>query len=143
MKETVLIYIEKDNKYLLIHKVNKDMNFNKYSGVGGKLEKGETPIEAAIRETKEETGLSIIPIFKGIVNFHSNDYVEIMYLYKAYEFEGIITPSDEGELIWYDKEKLDELPMWEGDYIFLKKIDEPGTFELSLYYEGEKLVKVI
>ena len=65
MKRTVLIYIEQNHKYLLIHKQKKDMNYNKYMGVGGKIETGESPLEAAIREAFEETGLVIKPIFKG------------------------------------------------------------------------------
>lgn len=143
MKETVLIYIEKDNQYLLIHKVKKDMNQNKYMGVGGKIEDNETPYQAAIRETYEETGLTVKPIFKADIYFHSNDYDEKMYLYKVLNFYGDIKESDEGKLVWVNKFRLKDLPMWEGDYYFLDKIDSVDTFEMHLYYDGEKLIKVL
>ncbi|OED59006.1 NUDIX hydrolase [Acholeplasma laidlawii] len=143
MKRTVLIYIEQNSKYLLIHKHKKDMNFNKYMGVGGKIEFGESPYEAAIRETFEETGLSIEPIFKGNIYFHAKDYREHMILYKALEFSGELKSSDEGELTWVDKDKLKDLPMWEGDYYFLEKLDSQEPFEMHLYYDGDKLIRVL
>ncbi|MBN3490138.1 8-oxo-dGTP diphosphatase [Acholeplasma equirhinis] len=142
MKKTVLIYIENENKYLLILKQKKDMNQNKYSGVGGKIEPGETAYEAAVRETKEETGLTIKPIFKGIVHFHQGAYEEHMTLFKAYEFEGKLQASDEGDLFWIDKNELKKLPMWEGDYYFIEKLENEDIFEMHLYYEGEKLIKI-
>jgi 8-oxo-dGTP diphosphatase len=92
--KTVLNYIEKDNHYLLIHKQKKDMNFNKFMGVGGKIESNETPNEAAIRETFEETGLTIEPIFKGNVFFHNETYDEHMIVYKATNFLGKLKSSD-------------------------------------------------
>src|SRR5690554_2413344 len=142
MKRTVLIYIEHDHKYLLIHKHKRDMNYNKYMGVGGKIEIGESPYEAAIRETFEETGLVIQPIFKGNIYFHSKDYKEHMILYKALEFKGKLKNSEEGKLTWVEKDKLRQLPMWEGDYYFLEKLDQEEPFQMHLFYDKDKLIHV-
>lgn len=142
MKRTVLIYIEQNHKYLLIHKQKKDMNYNKYMGVGGKIETGESPLEAAIREAFEETGLVIQPIFKGNIYFHSKDYKEHMILYKALEFKGELKNSEEGKLTWVEKDKLRQLPMWEGDYYFLEKLDQEEPFQMHLYYDKDKLIHV-
>ena len=142
MKRTVLIYIEQNDKYLLIHKQKKDMNYNKYMGVGGKIETGESPLEAAIREAFEETGLVIQTIFKGNIYFHSKDYKEHMILYKALEFKGELKNSEEGKLTWVEKDKLRQLPMWEGDYYFLEKLDQEEPFQMHLYYDKDKLIHV-
>ena len=61
MRLTTLCYIEKDEKYLMLHrtKKKKDENHDKWIGVGGKFEAGESPDECVIREVKEETGLDV------------------------------------------------------------------------------------
>lgn len=142
-KKTVLVYIEQDHKYLLIHKQKPDMNFNKYMGVGGKIEAGESPKEAALREAFEETGLTLLDLtFNAKIFFHSQDYIEEMYLYTATSFIGTLQSSSEGTLMWVPKDAIKNLPMWEGDIHFLEKLHEKNLFEMHLYYEGEKLVRV-
>lgn len=146
MKNTTLCYIEKDGQYLMLHRVGKkkDLNENKWIGVGGKIEKGETATDGAIREIKEETGLDAIEIvFRGIVNFKSDIWEEEnMYLYSVYDFKGEIIECDEGNLEWIDKKELFNLTLWEGDKIFLKLIDSKETppFYLELSYSGDDLI---
>ena len=70
MFNTSLVYIEKDNKYLLLHRIKKenDVNKDKWIGVGGKFLENESPEECAKRETKEETGLDLLSLsYRGIV----------------------------------------------------------------------------
>ena len=125
MRNTTLIYIIKDGKYLMMNRAGKkhDLNEGKWIGVGGKVEEGETPSQCAIRETYEETGLSLIDIkFRGIIYFISDRYeTEYMFLYTSENFSGeVITKSDEGILEWIDIEKVFSLNIWEGDRIFLE-----------------------
>ena len=146
MLNTTLCYIEKEGSYLMIHRTKKenDMNKDKWLGVGGKLESGESPFDCAKREISEETGL--IPkklLYKGIVTFVSNQYgTEYMHLFKITEFEGELKNScDEGELEWIKKEDMLKLPLWEGDKYFLELLDKDVPFfSLKLCYDGDRLL---
>ncbi len=146
MKNTTLCYIEKDNKYLMIHRVKKkdDINKDKWVGVGGKFEEKETPYDCARREIKEETGLMVDKLnYRGIVTFVSNEYgTEYMHLFHCAEFHGTLNTScNEGVLEWVDKNDICKLPIWEGDKIFLDLLTKDTPFfSLKLVYEGNKLV---
>lgn len=146
LKDTTLCYIEKDGAYLMMHRVKKqnDMNKDKYVGIGGKLEENETPLDCAVREIKEETGLTASNLlYRGIVTFVSNEYgTEKMHLFTTSDFNGTLNKNcNEGELVWIKKEDVYNLPIWEGDKIFFELLEkESKFFNLTLVYEGEKLV---
>lgn len=143
MVETVLAYIQRNNQYLLLfrNKKKNDINEGKWIGVGGHVEKGETPEDALIREIKEETNLDVLSYSKrGIVYFINNNISEAMHLYVVDQVKGSIRECDEGELQYIDIDKMDELPMWEGDKIFLQYLKENRPyFELELVYDGNEL----
>ena len=145
---TSLCYIEQDNKYLMLHRVTKenDENKDKWIGIGGKFEDGESPEECALREIKEETGLDAEDLdYRGIVTFVSDEYgTEYMHLFKCTDFSGEIRECDEGVLEWIDKTKLFTLEMWEGDMIFLRLLDEERPFfSLKLCYKGDRLIQAV
>lgn len=145
---TTLCYIEKDGKYLMLHRVKKknDANHDKWIGVGGHFEANESPEECMKREVFEETGLNALSwSYRGIVTFVFNDSVcEYMHLFTVDEYEGEVTDCNEGTLEWVDKEKLSSLPMWEGDNIFLSLINgnEP-FFSLKLCYHNDTLINAV
>ena len=143
---STLCYIEKDGKYLMLHRTKKknDINKDKWLGVGGKFEEGESPEECIIREVKEETGLLLKSYqLRGIVTYVSNKWeTEYMYVFTATEFEGNLIECDEGDLEWIEKEKVNTLPTWEGDHIFVEKLQKDnGFFSGKFEYDGEKLMK--
>ncbi len=146
MKNTTLCYIEKNASYLMIHRVKKknDENADKWLGIGGKLEEGESPYDCARREIYEETGLTVKSLsYRGIVTFVSDKYgTEYMHLFFSDEFSGELKHDcNEGNLEWIKKSALLSLPMWEGDKIFLDLLDtEKRFFSLKLVYEGDRLV---
>jgi len=146
MKQTTLCYIERDGQYLMLHRTKKenDENRDKWIGIGGHIEPGETPLACILRECREETGLRLTDArARGIVHFRSDIYPdEDMFLFSATRFEGEMTECDEGELAWIDKGRLLELTLWEGDKVFLKLLDTRQTpFDLTLEYRGEALLR--
>ncbi len=143
---TSLLYIEGDGKYLMLHRTKKehDINEGKWIGVGGKFEDGESPEECAIREAREETGLSVFrPTFRGIVTFVSDRYpTEYMHLFSCTDFAGDLRDCDEGELAWVEKDRVPDLPLWEGDRIFLSLLAEGAPFfSLKFVYRGDTLIR--
>ena len=148
MKQTTLCYIERDHQYLMLHRTKKenDENHDKWIGIGGHIEPGETPLTCILRECKEETGLTLLdPASRGIVHFRSDIYPdEDMHLFTATRFEGEMTECDEGELAWIDKHALYDLTLWEGDRIFLRLLGEDAPFfSLKLVYRGETLTEAV
>lgn len=146
MKLTTLCYIEQDERYLMLHRVKKenDLNHDKWIGVGGKLEDGETPEECLLREVQEETGYTLTQYrLRGIITFLSDEWEsETMYLYTATGFTGTQCTCDEGNLVWVPKKEIESLKLWEGDKIFFRLLEEDkGVFSLKLRYEGDTLVE--
>ena len=134
---TTLCYLEKDDRYLMLHRIKKevDVNKDKWIGVGGHFEKDETPEECLLREVKEETGLTLTSWrFRGLV----------MCLYTANGFEGDMITCDEGTLEWVKKSELEKLNLWEGDKIFFKLLkEEHPFFSLKLKYRGDVLTEAV
>lgn len=151
MLNTTLCYITQGHQVLMLHRVKKekDINKDKWIGVGGKFEGTESPDECLLREVYEETGLTLTSwACRGVVTFllETDDGVlgEFMYLFTADGFEGQLKECSEGELKWVSREFLDQLPKWEGDQIFLDLLWQNAPFFLlTLRYRGDQLLEAI
>lgn len=148
-KLTTLCYIEQDDCYLMLHRIRKknDANAGKWIGVGGHFEEGESPEECLLREVYEETGLKLTSYrLRGIITFVSDEWgSEYMHLYTADGFEGDLAAAmdncKEGVLKWVPKKEVFDLPLWEGDKIFLNLLlEKENIFSLKLEYQGDDLV---
>ena len=148
MKQTTLIYLEQNGSYLMLHRIKKlnDLNRDKWIGIGGKFEDGESPEECALRETLEETGLRLTNFrYCGIITFVSDRWEsEHMHLFHATGFTGTLRDCDEGSLEWVEKTRLPQLNQWAGDKIFLDLMEQNRPFfSLKLRYEGETLREAV
>lgn len=138
---STLCYLERDGQYLMLHRTvkKKDVNKDKWIGVGGHFEQDESPEECVLREVWEETGYTLTRMrFRGLVTFVAeNNPTDYMHLFTADGFEGTPHACDEGELAWVDKKDVLDLNLWMGDKIFFKLLrDEAPFFSLKLVYNA-------
>ena len=148
MKMTTLCYLERNGKYLMLHRTKKerDENRDKWIGVGGKFENGESPEDCMRREVWEETGLTVTEFrYRGIVTFVSDKWpTEYMHLFTADGYTGELKECNEGDLAWVKKSDIPSLPIWRGDLIFLRLLaEEEPFFSLKLVYEGDRLAEAV
>ena len=132
----------------MLHRTTKenDINKDKWIGVGGHFEEGESPEECLLREVYEETGLILTSWRpRGIITFTSDVWeTEYMFLYTADGYTGKLKDCDEGTLEWIEKSQVYELPVWEGDKVFFRILEEErGFFDLKLRYKGNRLEEAV
>lgn len=148
MRNTTLCYLERGDEVLMLHRVKKavDENAGKWIGVGGGFEEGESPEDCLLREVYEETGMRLLTWrFRGIVTFVSDEWgTEYMHLFTSENFAGELRDCAEGVLVWKKRSEILSLPLWEGDKIFLRLLEEGHPFfSLKLRYHGDELVEAV
>ncbi|MBR6770758.1 MAG: NUDIX domain-containing protein [Lachnospiraceae bacterium] len=148
MKLTTLCYIENEDSYLMLHRIKKekDINKDKWIGIGGHFESGESPEECLLREALEETGLTLTSYqFRGIVTFLCDNLTDYyMCLYTADGYTGTLKDCPEGTLEWIKKDQLPQLELWEGDLIFFQLLEEKAPFfSLKLQYKNNVLTEAV
>ena len=144
--ETVTCFLRRGNKILLLFRNKKEIDINKgkWIGVGGHIESDETPIDAVVREVKEETNYDLVDFNKkAIIIFNFGQEIEVMHLFVATKFKGkMASECNEGELAWKNLSDLDNLPMWDGDRVFLPRVlNNSPFFEMVLFYKDDVLLK--
>jgi 8-oxo-dGTP diphosphatase len=118
-------------RVLLIHRNRRpnDPHFGKYNGLGGKVEPSEDVVSCLRREVREESGLECESlVLRGTVSWpgfgkHGEDWFG--FIFRVDRFHGQPRAGNaEGDLEWIDRERILELPLWEGDRYFLPLIFE-------------------
>ena len=145
VKLATICYLDNGKEFLMLHRNKKpnDVHAGKWIGVGGKLEKGETPQECAAREILEETGLKARPVLKGIITFpeFTPGHDWYTYVFKATDFEGDLIDCNEGTLAWVPYDQVLTKPTWEGDHTFVSwLLEDKPFFSAKFAYQGDRLL---
>jgi 8-oxo-dGTP diphosphatase len=146
-KQTTGVYLLQDNKILfLVREKKQDTRHiqGMYLPVGGHVELGEELEECAKREVFEESGVKVNSVeLKGILYIRGQASGEtdiIMSVFTSTNFEGEPVAGNEGHFEWVDKDKLNEINLYEGDKIFLKYLFESQFFVLDFQYKGFEFI---
>jgi mutator protein MutT len=137
-----LCFIIKEGRVLLIRK-KRGLGAGKINAPGGKLELGETALEAAVRETQEEVGLTPLNLEdRGLLRFHFTDgYGLVCAVFVARDFVGQPVETDEADPVWVSLDAIPYHEMWADDALWLPTVLAGGTFTGSFLFEGEKMLK--
>lgn len=139
-----LCYVKQGGRTLMLHRNKKegDAHRGKWNGLGGKLYPGESPDECVVREVREESGLNILDAhLRGVLTFPAFKDGEdwLVFVYTASRFEGDIGDCPEGTLGWVEDAKITDLPLWEGDRVFLPWLEGKRFFSAKFVYRDGKL----
>ncbi len=125
-----LLFVIRDGQILLIRK-KRGLGAGKVNGPGGRLDPGETPLQAAIREIQEE--LVITPSPPREVGQHRFQFLDgyslHVHVFVSDDFEGVPTETDEAIPLWVG---LDEIPydeMWADDVLWIPLMLAGTRFE--------------
>lgn len=141
MKLATLVYLKRDGKTLMIHRIKKqaDIHQGKWNGLGGKLEPGESPEACAVREVREESGLEIRSLRYGgllvFAGFKGEDWY--VWVYTTDAFDGELIDSDEGRLQWIPDAEIRALPLWPSDLLFLDWLEAGKVFSARFAYSPQ------
>ncbi len=139
---TALCLIHRDGRYLLQDSAKED--WPGYVFPGGHIEKGESIVDAVIREMKEETGLTIRnPRLRGVKQFPIEGGRYLVFLFETEEFEGEVVSSEEGEMRWIHRDELSQVPLAEDMTDLLRVIFEPSLTEFQYVSDGNKWKTVL
>lgn len=134
---TVLCMVYDDHKILLQNRVKSD--WKGYTFPGGHVEKGESFVEATIREIKEETGLTVKNLqLCGIKQFPIDHGRYIVLLYKTNQYEGHLISSQEGEMKWVDRKSLENIELVEDFMELLQVFDQDDLSEFQYKIENNQ-----
>jgi len=140
-ERATLCFIVKAGRILLIRK-KRGLGAGKINGPGGRIEPGETPLAAAIRETQEEVGVTPLEIAeRGVLHFQFADgYSLHCTVFLAGDFTGELIETDEAAPFWFEVGAIPFHEMWEDDQHWLPAILGGQSFCAWFEFDGEKML---
>ncbi|MDQ7842772.1 MAG: 8-oxo-dGTP diphosphatase [Armatimonadota bacterium] len=144
ISQRTLCFLHRGRQVLLLHR-RRSPNAGMWNGIGGKIEPGETPFAACVREVREETGLTIpSPDLRGllVVTVQATGDVWIIYVFTAPAPDGPLAPSPEGDLRWVDAEQIASLHTPADLPVILPRIlNEDGITVVRIHYATDDAVE--
>jgi 8-oxo-dGTP diphosphatase len=140
-ESAVLTFIEEDDQLLLIFK-KRGLGSGLYNAPGGRMEPGETELEAAIRETEEELCVTPSNLRKaGILNFAFVDgYSLRCHVFSASSYSGTPTETDEAQPFWCRKDAIPYGRMWADDRIWIPLMLEGRPFTSRFIFDDKVML---
>ena len=141
LKLATLVYALRDEHVLLLRRTTEP-NRGLWVAPGGKLDAGESPVECAVREMREETGLVIErPVLRAVMTETSPrpDYQWLTFIFVAWDFAGTFAPAPGiGEFRWVPVDEVAELPIPPADAVFFPRLMQDGTtFSAKFEYDAD------
>lgn len=138
---TLLFVLPGDGRILLIHK-KRGLGKGLFNGPGGRLEPGETPVQAAIRETREELGIEVVePVKAGLLRFHFIDGYKLkVHVFRSVRHEGIPRETEEARPAWFPVDGIPYDRMWADDPLWIPILLGGGTFDGRFVFDGQALL---
>jgi len=141
LKLATLVYALRDEQVLLLRRTTEP-NRGLWVAPGGKLDAGESPVECAVREMREETGLEIErPVLRAVMTETSPrpDYQWLTFIFVAWDFEGTFAPAPGiGEFRWVPVDEVANLPIPPADAVFFPRLMQDGaTFNAKFEYDAD------
>lgn len=139
-ERAVITYIRSGDDILLIHK-KTGHGAGKVNAPGGHIEPGETPVQAAVRECMEETGIiPVNPVLKGVLDFPFTDGLDLKgYVFYADEFFGSLKSCDEADPFWCPVDKMPYDQMWEDDKLWIPALLDGKCFSGYFTFDGDNM----
>jgi 8-oxo-dGTP diphosphatase len=136
-----LVFVVKDGRILLIRK-KRGLGAGKINGPGGRLEAGERPVDAAVREAQEELHITPLGLFySGENRFQFVDGYSIhVHIFKADDLEGDPTETDEAVPLWAPLDGIPYDEMWEDDRLWLPLVLEEVRFTGRYIFDGDVML---
>jgi 8-oxo-dGTP diphosphatase len=146
VKEQTLCHVV-NGKRLLLKRATRGISLGKWNAPGGNIEDGESPEECALRELFEETGLVGGELFRhGVLKFYTfgNEEPDVaVHLFSTKKFSGEIRHSEEGEVRWFDFDKIPLKEMWDDDNYWMELMLKGRKFDADFHFNksDKKVVK--
>jgi len=137
-----LLFIRRGDELLMIHK-KRGLGAGKFNAPGGRLEPGETPLQAAIRETIEELRIEPVGVKpRGELRFQFTDGLSIHgYVFTAADYRGEPTETDEARPVWFHVREIPYDNMWADDRVWLPALLAGHCFEGRFIFDGERMLE--
>jgi len=141
LEEAVLCFVCSGSKVLLIEK-KRGLGQGKINAPGGRIEPGETPVQAAIRETREEVGITpAIPRQMAVIDFQFTDgYALRCHVFVSCKHEGSAHETPEAIPFWCEQSQIPYDRMWADDKHWLPRVLAGEMLRCRFVFDGDQML---